>query len=314
MGYDVLVLGSLVMDRKYFATGMLGGAEPVWGVQRHHGGVGRNIAVNTARLGARTAFAGLSGSGQDATDLEEELTALGVRPLHVLRTDDGIGRWDVLLDERGRQITSRVALPDPAAARPLAGPGLAGTVAAAKTVVAEGGLDEDLLVWLSRQARANGTPMCGLPTRQRDFGPRTGLLPLYDVLVLNAREAQALTGAPGTPGEQARRLLGQGPRVVVVTAGAAGAAVACAQQPVPLTLPAEEGPCTDDTGAGDALASAFVVGLVRGASPRAALALGLRAARLTIGCRQSTCRSLATDPLLTARRTGRWTPPGARAS
>ncbi|GHG93772.1 carbohydrate kinase family protein [Streptomyces lanatus] len=314
MGYDVLVLGSLVMDRKYFATGTLGGTAPVWDVQRHHGGVGRNIAVNTARLGARTAFAGLSGHGRDAAELEAELTALGVRPLHVLRTPDGIGRWDVLLDADGQQITSRIALPDPAAARPLAGPALAATVAAAGAVLAEGGLDEDLLTWLSREAGKGGTLMCCLPTRQRDFGPRAHLLPLYDVLLLNAREALALTGEAGTPAEQARRLLGHGPRVVVVTAGADGAAVASAEEPTALALPAETGPCTDDTGAGDALASAFVVHLVRGASPRAALALGLRAARLTIGCGQSTCRTLATDPALTARRTGRWTPPGARAS
>ncbi|WP_327154088.1 carbohydrate kinase family protein [Streptomyces tubercidicus] len=314
MGYDVLVLGSLVMDRKYFAVGSLGGAAPVWGVQRHHGGVGRNIAVNTARLGARTAFAGLSGYGRDAADLEAELTGLGVRPLHLLRTEDGTGHWDALLDEGGRQITSRIALPDPAAGRDLAGPALAGTVAAAKAVAAEGGLDEELLTWLSREAGKHGTPVVGLPTRQRDFGPRAHLLPLYDVLLLNAREGQALTGRPGTPAEQARRLLGRGPRVVVVTAGADGAAVASAEQPEPLTLPAEAGPCADDTGAGDALASAFLVHLVRGASPKAALALGLRAARLTIACRQNTCRTLATDPALTARRTGRWTPPGERAS
>ncbi|KRD23280.1 carbohydrate kinase family protein [Streptomyces sp. Root264] len=312
MGCDVLVLGSLVVDRKYFAAGTLGGVE-LWGVQRHYGGVGRNIGVNAARLGARAVFAGLSGFGQDAADIEAELTGLGVG-LHVLRTADGTGRWDVLLDAEGRQITSRITLPDPAAAKSLAGPALARTVAAAKAVVAEGGLDEDLLTWASREARRNGTPMCCLPTRQRDFGPRAHLLPLYDVLLLNVREAEALTRRRATPAEQALRLLGLGPRVVVVTAGAAGATVASTEQPVPLTLPAEAGLCADDTGAGDALASAFVVHLVRGASPGAALALGLRAARHTIGCRQSTCRTLAADPALTAHRTGRWTPPGARAS
>jgi ribokinase len=311
--YDVLVMGSLVMDRKYFSAGTLGRTRPVWEVQRHHGGVGRNVAVNTARLGARTVFAGLSGTGRDAADLEAELAGLGVE-LQVLRTAGGIGRWDVLLDERGRLVNSRVTVPDPAAAGPLAGPALAGTVAAAKAVVAEGGLDEDLLTWLSREAGKHSVPMCCLPTRQRDVGPRARLLPLYDLLVLNAEEAQALTGDSGTPAEQARRLLGCGPSVVVVTAGADGVAVACTEQPVAMTVPAEAGPCVDDTGAGDALASAFVVGLLRGAGPRAALALGLRAARLTIGCRQSTCRSLATDPVLTACRTGRWTPPGARAS
>ncbi|MER5473912.1 carbohydrate kinase family protein [Streptomyces sp. NPDC002685] len=288
---DVVVLGSLVMDRKYFAAGTFAAALPVWGVQRQHGGVGRNVAVNTARLGGRTAFAGLSGFGQDAVDLEAELSGLGVH-LEVLRTAAGIGRFDVLLDERGRQITSTIELPDPAAAKALCGPDLGAVIGRAKAVVAEGGLDEDVLAWVSREARRNAIPMCCMPTRQADFGPRAQLLGLYDVLVLNAKEAAALTGRPGEPAEQAERLLLRGPRVVVVTAGADGAAVASAERPTAVTLPAEAGPCTDDTGAGDALASAFLLALVNGASPRAALTRGLRAARLTIGCRESTCQAL----------------------
>ncbi|MCX5008341.1 carbohydrate kinase family protein [Streptomyces sp. NBC_00638] len=288
---DVVVLGSLVMDRKYFAAGTFAAALPVWGVQRQHGGVGRNVAVNTARLGGRTAFAGLSGFGPDAVDLETELSALGVH-LEVLRTEAGIGRFDVLLDERGRQITSTIELPDPASAKSLCGPALAAVIGRAKAVVAEGGLDEDVLAWVSREARRHAIPMCCMPTRQADFGPRGHLLGLYDVLVLNVKEAAALTGRPGDAAEQAERLLVRGPRVVVVTSGADGAAVASAERPAAVMVPAEAGPCADDTGAGDALASAFLLALVDGASPRAALARGLRAARLTIGCRESTCRAL----------------------
>jgi ribokinase len=51
--------------------------------------------------------------------------------------------------------------------------------------------------------------------------------------------------------------------------------------------------CTDDTGAGDALASALVGALVAGRAPRDALAHGLSAARVTIACPQSTCHSLS---------------------
>ncbi|NUP44548.1 MAG: hypothetical protein HOY76_47855, partial [Streptomyces sp.] len=53
------------------------------------------------------------------------------------------------------------------------------------------------------------------------------------------------------------------------------------------------GVCTDDTGAGDALASALVAALVAGRTPRDALAHGLRAARVTIACPQSTCHALS---------------------
>ncbi|MEL3945698.1 carbohydrate kinase family protein [Streptomyces sp. LNU-CPARS28] len=302
---DIVVMGSLVMDRKYFSAGTHTAAagrrtQAVWSVERHHGGVGRNVAVNLARLGARPTFVGLSGFGPDAEALEDELTRLGVR-LQVLRTDGGVGRFDVTLDGLRRQITSRIALPDPAVATALRGPALGTRVARARAVVAEGGLDEDLLTWTSRQARRHGTLMCCMPTRQADFGPRPHLLPLYDVLLLNAREARHLLCRAGTPAEQAARLRHLGPRVVVVTSGADGAAVASAEHDEVLFLPAEPGACADDTGAGDALAAAFVLGLSTGASPRAALAQGLRAARVTIGCRQSTCRAVSAAAGLKAR-------------
>ncbi|MGY0064714.1 carbohydrate kinase family protein [Streptomyces sp. LZ34] len=290
------------MDRKFFAAGVFergaGSGETVWSMERHHGGVGRNIATNAARLGHPVTFAGLSGFGADAAELEGALTRVGVA-LHVRRAADGVGRFDVTLDAHGSQLASRIALPDPALGKALRGPELAARIATAGAVVMEGGLDEDLLVWVSEQARRHAVPVCCLPTRQADFGPRAHLLPRYDVLVLNAKEAGALLGqdpgAPARPAEQAGLLLRRGPRVVVVTDAARGAAVATAADAArgAVHLPAEPGVCTDDTGAGDALASAFVVALVAGQAPRDALAHGLRAARVTIACPQSTCHSLS---------------------
>ncbi|MEU1663772.1 PfkB family carbohydrate kinase [Streptomyces sparsogenes] len=296
----ILVIGSLVMDRKFFAAGSLHGTagrgETVWSVERHHGGVGRNIATNAARLGHPVTFAGLSGPGADAVELEGALTRLGVA-LHVRRAADGIGRFDVTLDPHGSQISSRITLPDPALGKALRGPALAERIEAAGAVVMEGGLDEELMVWVSERARRHAVPVCCLPTRQADFGPRAHLLPHYDVLILNTKEAGALLGrrpgAPARPGEQAARLLRHGPRVVVVTDGARGAALATATAPGPVHLPAEPGVCADDTGAGDALASAFVVAMAAGRAPGDALAQGLRAARVTIACPQSTCHSLS---------------------
>ncbi|KAK1184008.1 PfkB family carbohydrate kinase [Streptomyces sp. NBS 14/10] len=296
----ILVLGSLVMDRKFFAAGLLergaGRGETVWSMERHHGGVGRNVATNAARLGHPVTFAGLSGFGADAAELEGALTRLGLA-LHVRRVADGVGRFDVTLDARGSQISSRIALPDPALGKALCGPELAARIATAGAVVMEGGLDEELLVWVSQQARRHAVPVCCLPTRQADFGPRAHLLPRYDVLVLNTGEAGALLGRdPGTPtgpAEQAELLMRRGPGVVVVTDGARGAALAVATAPGPVHLPAEPGVCTDDTGAGDALASALVAALAAGRTPRDALAHGLRAARVTIACPQSTCHALS---------------------
>ncbi|MFI0731424.1 PfkB family carbohydrate kinase [Streptomyces sp. NPDC021225] len=307
----ILVLGSLAMDRKFFAAGLFGrGAargETVWAVERHHGGIGRNIATNAARLGLPVTFVGLSGFGPDAAELEGALSRLGV-VLHLRRAAEGVGRFDVTLDTNGSQLSARIALPDPALGKALCGPELARSIATAGAVVMEGGLDEDLMVWVSEQARRHAVPVCCLPTRQADFGPRAHLLPRYDVLVLNAKEARTLLGqdpgAPARPAEQAGLLLRRGPEVVVVTDAARGAALATATGPGPVHLPAEPGVCTDDTGAGDALASAFVVALVNGETPREALAQGLRAARVTIECPQTTCHSLS-PAVVGAEPTGR---------
>ncbi|WP_203348184.1 hypothetical protein [Streptomyces alboflavus] len=105
-----------------------------------------------------------------------------------------------------------------------------------------------------------------MPTRQADFGPRPHLLPLYDVLLLNAREARHLLCRAGTPASR--------PRGCVIWAPAwswsrrARTGPPCLggarRGPVPAREP---GACADDTGAGDALAAAFVLGLSTGASP-----------------------------------------------
>ncbi|PJE97396.1 hypothetical protein CUT44_11955 [Streptomyces carminius] len=307
---DIVVIGSLVMDRKFFPAGTfaLGSAAgTLHGVERHHGGVGRNVAVNLARLGARSTFVGLSGFGADAAELEDVLAATGVE-VRVRRTTDGVGRFDVLLDGRGNQVCARPVLPDPAQGKPLCTPDLAARVERADAVVVEGGLDEGLLEWTARQARGRAVPVCGMPTRQGDLGPRPRLLPLYDILILNTAEARAvLDGTVPAGAESARRacpaaavlaacLHRLGPRVVVVTGGPDGAAVAWPRCPDAVHLPTEPVPCADDTGAGDALASAFLFGLTSGEGPRAALARGLSAAALTVGCRRTTCRALGRFP------------------
>ncbi|MDF3291661.1 carbohydrate kinase family protein [Streptomyces silvisoli] len=292
----IVVIGSLAVDRKSFASGTYrcgsgsGGSGTVWGRERHHGGVGRNAAVNLARLGCRVSFCGLTGPGADAAALEAELTELGVLLL-LRRIANGVGRFEVFLGPGGALLSSGIRLPDPAETRHLCDPALAERIAGADAVVVEGGLDPRLLRWVSGQARRHGTTVCCLPTRLRDLGARRELLPAFDVLVLNEAEATAILGAPRPDAtELAAALTDLGPGTVVVTRGARGAVLA---GPEVVRLPAQPGPCVDDTGAGDALASAFIAAAVRGQNPVDALREGLRAARVTINCRNTTCRSLS---------------------
>jgi ribokinase len=100
-----------------------------------------------------------------------------------------------------------------------------------------------------------------------------------DPLLVNEHEAAFLLHADGLDGhvlDAARELLRLGPKSAVVTAGAAGAAVADGANARLLpAVPVDE--VMDTTGAGDAFAGALAAALGRGADLDAAVAAGLRA-------------------------------------
>jgi ribokinase len=105
------------------------------------------------------------------------------------------------------------------------------------------------------------------------------LLHGLDPLLVNEHEAAFLLGAGDLGGDvvgAAMELLRLGPRSAVVTAGAAGAAVA--EDGAARLLPAVPvAQVVDTTGAGDAFAGALAAALSRGGGLDAAVAAGLRA-------------------------------------
>jgi ribokinase len=105
------------------------------------------------------------------------------------------------------------------------------------------------------------------------------LLSGLDPLLVNEHEAAFLLDADDLDGhvlDAARELLRLGPKSAVVTAGAAGAAIAdaTAARLLPAVHVAE---VVDTTGAGDAFAGALAAALCRGADLESAVAAGLRA-------------------------------------
>ena len=107
------------------------------------------------------------------------------------------------------------------------------------------------------------------------------LLDRIDVLVVNETEAEDLLGhaVSAANGEEAARSLAElGPGTVVVTLGAAGAAVAHDGQTA--SFPAPSVDVVDTTGAGDAFCGAFAADLARGVDPFLAARTGVVAGSL----------------------------------
>jgi ribokinase len=296
----VAVIGSIVMDHKWIPvgcfTGRDGQRQSLWRIDRRHGGVGRNVAENLARLGVPVSFVALSGSDGPAEEMAARLRAAGVG-LRIVWAPGGVGRFDVLLDEAGRLTHSSIHLPDVDllswAALTAALPGLGG----AAVVVVETGLSEPMLRTLREHTRARGIRLLGMPTRLAALGSRWPLVREMDILVLNEIEAAAMTGLPGgdLPALRAQvgRLRAGGPDTVVLTCGDRGVVAAGPAEPRPRHFPVAPVLCVDDTGAGDALTAALLAALVEQADLATAVALGIEAARVTVGCPGSTCPRIA---------------------
>ena len=111
-----------------------------------------------------------------------------------------------------------------------------------------------------------------------------GAKPLLDriaVLVVNETEAEDLLGHPVSAAnwEEAARSLGTlGPGTVVITLGAAGAAVAYDGKSA--SFPAPQVDVVDTTGAGDAFCGAFAADLARDLDPFSAARTGVAAGSL----------------------------------
>jgi ribokinase len=246
-------------------------------VERRPGGKGANQAVAAAAAGAEVAMVGAVGDDLAGKRMLEDLRRRGVNTESV-RTMDGVntgtayvtitpdGENTIVLDEGANAFVDAAAVE---AAWPTLPPArvllslleipLAGVTAAVR-LAADAGMRP--VVTLAPARPVPGELLCGL-----------------DPLLVNEHEAAFLLDADVLDGhvlQAAQDLLRLGPKSAVVTAGAAGAAVADGANARLLpAVPVDK--VMDTTGAGDAFAGALAAALGQGADLDAAVAAGLRA-------------------------------------
>jgi ribokinase len=243
------------------------------------GGKGANQAIAAARSGAPTAMLGALGDDDFGRQRRADLDAEGIDTESVARsTTAASGVALIVVEEQtGQNRISYV----PGATMTLAPEQARAAIDRVRPVVVLTTLEPppetlDALLDASKQRGAtivlNATPEA--------IGAKP-LLDRIDVLVVNETEAEDFLGnaVSATNGEEAARSLAAlGPVTVVVTLGAAGAAVAHGGQTA--SFPAPQVDVVDTTGAGDAFCGAFAANLARGADPFLAARTGVVAGSL----------------------------------
>jgi len=256
---------------------VLGGA-----LVRAAGGKGANQAVAAARLGAAVSLVARVGDDDFGRDALAGYAREGIDISHCrVDPDAPSGVALILVDVHGENAIAvapgangRLSPADVDAAAPA--------IRSADLLLLQLETPLPTVLHAARTARAAGVPVLLDPAPAPPDGLPAELVALVSILKPNATEATRLAGHADDAAAAARRLVGLGPGLVIVTLGADGALVATADGVG--HVPAYPVRAIDSTAAGDAFTAALAVGLAEGRPPleaarRAAAAGALAATR-----------------------------------
>jgi sugar/nucleoside kinase (ribokinase family) len=264
---DVISIGSICMDVFLPAhpTPAPGGLSRIPSLTITPGGNGSNTAVTCARLGLRSALAGILGDDLFGRHLREWLTTEGVEvslldllpgrqsPVTVVENDASGERSFIYFP--GTDDDFR--LPEPVFTAP------AGLVHLAAPELYAGWWPGECLAAVRRLAAAGrrvslDTFVAEPGTARADHEP---LLPHLEVVLPNEEEARALTGQRD-PEDMARYFLDRGVKTAAIKLGGRGALVAAAGERH--RIPIEDVEVVDTCGAGDSFSGGFLAAWLRG--------------------------------------------------
>jgi ribokinase len=248
-----------------------------------YGGKGANQAVMAAKLGADVTMVTKLGKDVFGDGTLENFRAMGIDTRFVTVTEEASsGVAPIFVDPSGNNAIVIVT-----GANDLITEGeiedARQAMAAAGVVVCQLEIPVETTRLALRAARAEGVTTVLNPAPARSDLPDE-LLELSDVFCPNQSEAEFITGQPvGTVDEAAvvaQALRARGPRVVVITLGAAGCLVADSDGVEHVEGEAVD--AVDSTGAGDAFVGALAYFLARGDALREGARWANRVASLSV--------------------------------
>ena len=227
------------------------------------GGKGANQAVAAARLGAEVAMVGRVGDDEQGRWLRVGLEAEGIDCRHVASVDVPTGLAAITVDPDDVSIV--VAAGANASLDADGVRAAEGEIAAADALLLQGEVSAGAARSAAEIAREQGVTVVLNPAPYNEVAP--AVLPLADIVIVNRAEAQQLRQPDA--GGSAPEL--RPDAVLVETRCAAG----CVADGISVAAP--QVAVVDATGAGDAFAAAFAVGIASGGTVESAARLAVRA-------------------------------------
>jgi pseudouridine kinase len=278
----IVCVGGATVDHKYHAKAPLIAAtsNPVSG-ERSFGGVARNVAENLARLGVATSLVTIVGDDENGRAILRHLRDVGVDTSQTVSTvERPTAEYAAILDPRGALAigVADMEIIDLFTAAHIER--IWSHLAAASWVFAECNLPADMLATLI--ARKHGARFhLAVDTVSISKGLRLpDDLSGIDLLFLNRDEAGAILGVDVTATKAVAALRARGALAVVLTLGAEGCVVAT-EEAVRL-VPSVRAELVDVTGAGDAMISGTLYGMLAGERPSVAARTGALLASITV--------------------------------
>ncbi len=284
----VLVIGAAGMDVVGRLDGDLhaGTSNPAR-IRTSYGGVARNVAENLARLGQPVSLITVVGEDMTGDDILAYTEQAGVDISAVLRTAEyPTGFYMGVLDPRGRL---EFAVDDMRSISRLTPEHLREQEALFKSsalLFVDSNLPEKTLRTAFSLARRAKLPVCADPTSTGLAEKLKKYIPRITLVTPNTREAGVLVDRElhasdrESALEAARSLVSQGTEIAMITMAEFG--VCYATVDTNGHIPAIRTRITDPTGAGDALTSAVIFGLLNDIPLDEAIRLGVSAASLTL--------------------------------
>jgi sugar/nucleoside kinase (ribokinase family) len=289
---DVVVIGGMNMDTLARIAGDTVPASSNPGETiTAHGGVGRNVAENLARLGSPVRLVGVVGDDEHGAALLAQLSVLDVDVRGVRRSADcATGTYTAVLDREGALV---IGVADMAATDSL-GPAQIDddTLRGASWLVLDGNLRPDTIAHCLALAVDWDVPVVLDPVGVTKAS-RLGRLPGLHTFTPNHDELIAWAGTDDVDSARSHAHA-QGIEVVWLREGAAGSTLHTGDGAV-VTLRLPPAPVVDVTGAGDAMLAAYVHRLRAGDPVVQAAWFATAAAWLTVGAATTVRQDLTED-------------------